>query len=180
MSDAVVDVDDHPRPAPRDGASESFEAFYMREFRGVVGMAYVLCGNWSTAEDLAQDAFVSAHRKWRRIGGYDKPEAWVRRVVSDLAVSAIRRRVVEAKALARLAHREPGTHEPLDAGDEDFWAAVRGLPKRQAQVVALYYLEDFSVARIAELMACAEGTVKAHLHKARATLAERLGGDDPG
>jgi len=78
-------------------------------------------------------------------------------VVSDLAVSAIRRRVVEAKALARLAHREPATHEPLDAGDEDFWAAVRGLPKRQAQVVALYYLEDFSVARIAELMALRGG-----------------------
>lgn len=174
MSDAVVNVTD-PVPTRGEEGGEDFEAFYMREFERVVGLAYVLCGNWSTAEDIAQDGFVIAHRKWARIASYDKPGAWVRRVVSDLAVSTIRRRLVEAKALMRLAGRERPPQEPLGAGDEDFWAAVRELPKRQAQVVALYYLEDLSVARIAEVMECAEGTVKAHLSKARATLAQRLG-----
>jgi len=147
----------------------------MREFEPVVRLAYVLCGNWSTAEDIAQDGFVIAHRKWARIADYDKPEAWVRRVVCDLAVSVIRRRVVEAKALVRLARRQRPSEEPLAAADEDFWAAVRRLPRRQAQVVALYYLEDLSIGNIAGLMECAEGTVKAHLHKARTNLAALLG-----
>jgi RNA polymerase sigma factor (sigma-70 family) len=51
---------------------------------------------------------------------------------------------------------------------------VRTLPHRQAQAVALYYLEDLSVQQIAVVLDCAEGTVKAHLAKARHTLAKRL------
>lgn len=147
----------------------------MREFESLVGLAYVLCGNWSTAEDIAQDGFVIAHRKWARIATYDKPDAWIRRVVSDLAVSSIRRRMVEARALVRLGRRGHVAQDAHAERDEDFWTAVRALPKRQAQVVALHYLEDLSIARIAELMQCAEGTVKAHLHKARTKLADRLG-----
>jgi RNA polymerase sigma-70 factor (ECF subfamily) len=51
---------------------------------------------------------------------------------------------------------------------------VRSLPKRQRQVVALHYLEDLPVTRIAEIIDVAEGTVKAHLHAARAALAAKL------
>jgi RNA polymerase sigma factor (sigma-70 family) len=51
---------------------------------------------------------------------------------------------------------------------------VRALPQRQAQAVALYYLEDLSIQQTAAVLDCAEGTVKAHLAKARRTLARRL------
>jgi RNA polymerase sigma-70 factor, ECF subfamily len=51
---------------------------------------------------------------------------------------------------------------------------VRALPQRQAQAVALYYLEDRSIAQTAVVLDCAEGTVRAHLVKARRTLARRL------
>jgi RNA polymerase sigma-70 factor, ECF subfamily len=56
----------------------------------------------------------------------------------------------------------------------EFWAAVRALPSRQAQAVALYYLEDLSIQQTATVLGCAEGTVKAHLAKARRALARRL------
>ncbi len=62
MSDAVMDVTG-PDPARREERLASFEDFYMREFESIVGLAYVLCGNWSTAEDIAQDGFVIAHRR---------------------------------------------------------------------------------------------------------------------
>ena len=172
MTDAVVDV---PGTAPAPDATEVFEEFYVREFNAVVTLAYVLCGDLAAAEDLAQEGFLIAHRKWNRISGYDKPDAWIRRVVANLAVSAIRRRAVEAKVLLRLARRDPPAAQPVPASDEEFWSAVRKLPNRQAQVVALHYLEDLSVARVAELLECAEGTVKAHLHRARNTLAQHLG-----
>jgi RNA polymerase sigma-70 factor, ECF subfamily len=61
--------------------------------------------------------------------------------------------------------------------DADFWRAVRALPRRQAQAIALFYLEDLPVAAIAEVLDCAEGTVKALLHQGRRTLAARLGLD---
>jgi RNA polymerase sigma-70 factor, ECF subfamily len=82
--------------------------------------------------------------------------------------------VVEARALTRLAGRRQPALEPLPAEGAEFWRAVRALPTRQAQAVALYYLEDLSIAQTAVVLDCAEGTVKAHLAKARRTLARRL------
>jgi RNA polymerase sigma-70 factor (ECF subfamily) len=152
-----------------------FEDFYRREYRSVVGLAYALSGSRWVAEDIAQEAFVAAHRRWEVIGTFDQPGYWVRRVVSNLAVSAIRRRMVEAKALARLAL---GRHEPLpelEPADHEFWKAVRSLPRRQAQAITLHYLEDLPVTEIAAVLDCAEGTVKALLHKGRRSLFLRLG-----
>ncbi|MGZ4149734.1 MAG: SigE family RNA polymerase sigma factor [Actinomycetota bacterium] len=167
---------DLPDPAGLDG-EEGFEDFYVREFPGVVGLAYALSGNRSTAEDLAQEAFLAAHRSWGKIGLYDEPGAWVRRVVANLSVSAFRRRVVEAKALGRLAFGQASLPE-LTADDVEFWRAVRSLPKRQAQVVALFYLEDRPVAEVATILDMAPGTVKKHLHDGRRALARRLSIDE--
>ncbi len=156
-------------------ATAAFEDFYRAEFPSVVGLAYALSGSRSGAEDLAQEAFLAAFRNWPRIREYDKPAAWVRRVVANRSVSAFRRRMVEVKGLARMAlGREPALPE-LGAEDAEFWLAVRALPRRQAQVVALHYLEDLPVAEIARILEIAEGTVKSHLHSARTTLAARLG-----
>ena len=98
----------------------------------------------------------------------------MRRVAANLATSTVRRRLIEARALARFwARAEPSLVE-LPASQADFWRAVRSLPRRQAQVVALHYLEDLSVMEVARVLGCAEGTVKAQLHNGRETLARRL------
>ena len=94
---------------------ERFEAFYEREYHRVVGFVYAVAGSWEAAEDATQEAFLRAHRQWERVGRYDQPGAWVRRVAANLAVSAFRRRLAEARALVRLAaRREPDP--PLQAG----------------------------------------------------------------
>jgi RNA polymerase sigma-70 factor (ECF subfamily) len=159
---------------PVEAAPERFEDFYMREFFAVVGLAYALSGSRWAAEDLAQEAFIAAHRDWERISTYDRPGAWVRRVVANLSVSAFRRRVTEAKALARIAFGQAAQVPDLAAGDPEFWAAIRALPRRQAQVVALHYLEDRSIAEVAEILDVTHGTVKRHLHDGRQALARRL------
>ena len=87
-------------------AARSFEDFYLKDYQAVVGLAYALSGNRWLAEDLAQEAFLAAHRNWPRISAYDQPGAWVRRVVANLSVSAFRRRMVEAKTLVRLGQGE--------------------------------------------------------------------------
>lgn len=156
-------------------SSETFEEFYAREYAAVVGLAFALSGSRSACEDLAQEAFLAAHRQWDRIGGYERPGLWVRRVVANLSVSQFRRRIVEAKALARLALGTRMTLPELSADDAEFWRVLRSLPRRQAQVIALHYLEDLSVAGIAEILGMAEGTVKKHLHDGRRALARRLG-----
>lgn len=136
-----------------------------------------MSGSRAASEDLAQEAFIAAHENWDKVGTYEKPEAWVRRVVSNLSVSRFRRRTTEMKALTRLAgFRNETTELPaLPQEAEAFWSNVRRLPKRQSQAIALHYLEDLPVAEIAEILECSPNTVKVHLHKGRKKLAARLG-----
>jgi RNA polymerase sigma-70 factor (ECF subfamily) len=184
MVQRVTDVTRSPRPpAPISLAEEavdadatvlavadSFETFYHREYSRLVALAYALSGSRSHADDLAQEAMLAAYRSWSRVGGYDSPAAWVRRVCANLATSQLRRRGVEARALLRLrAVRAEPTELGSDGGT--FWAAVRGLPRRQAQAVALYYVYGCSIADTATTLGCAEGTVKSHLARARQALA---------
>jgi len=158
------------------GSAEAyaFEDFYRKEYRAVVGLAYALSGSRWAAEDLAQEAFLAAHNEWGRISRFDQPGAWVRRVVANRSVSVLRRRAVEAKALARLALGQPPIVPPIPEESAEFWDAVRSLPRRQAQVVALHYLEDLPVADVARILGVAQGTVKKHLFDGRAALGQRL------
>ncbi len=98
----------------------------------------------------------------------------MRLVAVNLVTSTLRRRAREVRALARLAGRRSPVAE-LVVTDEVFCEAVRRLPKRQAQCVALHYLEDRSVADVAALLDLAEATVRVHLHQGRAALATALG-----
>lgn len=166
------------RPAtPVDAiVSEDFASFYDREIRSVVGLTYVLSGSRFGAEDLAQDAFLTAYRHWDRVSVYDNPGAWVRRVAANRSISIGRRRLAEARALIRLGS-ERVTLPDLSADGEELWSAVRRLPPRQAQVIALRYWDRRSTPEIAEILELSESTVKSHLQRARQTLADTCSKD---
>ena len=151
----------------------TFDSFYQREFPAIRAVVWALTGNVWTAEEVAQDAFLRAHREWNRICDYDEPGAWVRRVAINLATSRLRRGVREVRALTRLAGRRiDDWHMPESS--REFWTAVRSLPRQQAAVLALHYYEDLPIADIAAILGLAEGTVKAHLHKGRDALRQRI------
>jgi RNA polymerase sigma-70 factor (ECF subfamily) len=149
---------------------ERFEDFYVKEYSAVVGLAYALSGSRSGAEDLAQEAFLAAYSNWDRIAAYEQPAAWVRRVVANRSVSSFRRRRAEAKALALAAFGHRIELPDLGSSDPEFWNAVRSLPRRQSQVVALFYLEDLPIADVADILDMSPGTVKRHLHDGRLAL----------
>lgn len=164
-----------PETSGSGGVAGDFESFARRERRALLAFAWTLTGDTAAAEDLAQEALSAAWQSWDRIGGYDKPGAWARRVVANRAVSRGRRTGREQRALVRLASRPVETAIELEPEDDRFWEEVRRLPERQAQAVALHYLEDRTVAEISEILGCAEGTVKVHLHRGRLALARALG-----
>lgn len=153
----------------------SFRRFYDAEFRDVYAYLHALTGDRWVAEDLAQETFARAYRDWATVSGYDRPGAWARTVAHNLAVSRLRRLASEARAVLRLRGMRQPDVAALEPEDEAFWAEVRRLPERQAQAVVLHYVEDLPVAEIAAIMGTAEGTTKVHLHRARRTLADRLG-----
>jgi RNA polymerase sigma-70 factor (ECF subfamily) len=165
---------DHPsaRAGRSRGDEATFDGFYDREMPRLVALAQALAGP-AAADDLAQEAMIVAYRGWREVSRYEHPEAWVRRVCANAAVSLLRRHAAELRALVRLGARpQPVALEP---SAERFWDQVRQLPRRQAQAIALRYVYDLELAEIAATMGCSVGAVKVHLSRARATLAGRIG-----
>jgi RNA polymerase sigma-70 factor (sigma-E family) len=159
-----------PRPDPGAPAT-TFEAFYRDEYHNILGVVRMLTGDRTAAEDIVQESFARAYQRWATVGGYDRPGAWVRRVALNRAVSWLRRRRTERHALQRIGTRTAADPADIDTRDDALWTAVRRLPARQAQVVALVYVEDRSVADVARILGCREGSVKQHLSRARARLA---------
>jgi len=162
--------------APIRPGLEAFEHFYEREYTQVAALAYVLTGRRGVAEEITQEAFMAALVSWDRVARYDKPGAWVRRVIANRAVSLRRRRITELKLLPRLlgSPLTPPLTE-MDAEATEVWAAVRALPRRQAQVVALHYLDDLPVKDIGTILGCSPSTVKTHLARGRTRLTRMLG-----
>ena len=127
------------------------------------------------AEEVTQEAFFRAYRDWETVGLMEHPGAWVRRVALNLAIGRWRRVQAEARAVLRLA---PSDEAPApDPETERFWDEVRSLPRRQAQVVALTYVDDLDADSNADLLGIAASTVRVHLARARSTLASRLGAE---
>lgn len=148
-----------------------FDAFYVSEMPRLTALARGLCGA-ASAEDVAQEAMVVAYRRWAHVAELDRPDLWVRRTCANLAVSQFRRRLVELRALTRLRSRPEVVAMSEDS--EEFWAAVRRLPSRQAQAAALRFFYDMPIADIAAVLDCTPGTVKQHLSRARHALTAGL------
>jgi RNA polymerase sigma-70 factor (ECF subfamily) len=159
---------------PDDYLLRPFDEFMRDEYTSALAFARAVTHGWTEADDLCQEAFLAAYRKWDVVGRYEQPGGFVRRVIANRSVSGFRRRAAEAAAMQRIAQRRP-----VDAAADTpgFWDAVGRLPARQRHVVALHYLEDRSVHDIAAVLEIADGTVKAHLHAARQTLARLLGAE---
>lgn len=153
----------------------SFEDFYLEHWSALVAVTGSLCRDLGVAEELSQEAFLRAYRRWSHVATLDRPEFWVRRVALNLAVSRFRRLQAERRAVARTAARDEAAAAWTPPSELlTFWDALRSLPARQGKVAALFYVDDLSVAQIAELLGCAEGTVKSHLHGARQRLRASL------
>lgn len=153
-----------------DCAHSGFDEFYRSEHRAIVATVYRITDDAGVAEDITQDAFAKALVRWRRVRRYDRPGAWVRRVAIRDAVRATNRTRGQRPLPAEPSWPAP----PAVLDDPLLLAAVRALPGQQRAAVVLYYLEDRPTSEVANLLGCGEATVRVHLRRARARLAEEL------
>lgn len=142
----------------------------------MLGLAYALSGDMATAEDLSQEAFMAAFRRWEEVGAIDHPGAWVRRVVANKSVSRFRRVVAEGRAFLRFGPDPVGASPSVDS--LAVWTAMRKLPRRQAEVIVLVYFSGLSHAEAAEVMGCSVETARTHLKRAKTQLAAWLRDDE--
>lgn len=158
---------------------KSFDDFYRRDYGSAVGLAFVLTGDRWAAEDLAQDAFLKAHMAWATIEEFDCPGSWVRKVMVNASRSAYRRRTVETRAMRLVgAGSRNGQELGIPGTSVEVWKAVRQLPRRQAQAVALTYYAGSSRQEVADILGCSPLTVKTHLQRGKKALVKKLGAEE--
>lgn len=151
-----------------DPSERGFETLFRDEYATIVRSVGPIVGSVSEAEAIVQDAFAKAFDRWRRVSCYDRPGAWVRRV-------AIR----DAVRFAQRERRRPTGDRPTASPDRSahvdgqlhLIGALRTLPPRQRASIVLHHLADWPVAEVADVLGCAEPTVRVHLHRGRAALA---------
>ncbi len=171
-----------PGSAVSDGswdADEAVEALYAAHWRRLVRLSVLLVRDIGTAEEVVQDAFVAMHGRWGRLRDPDKALAYLRQAVVNRSRSVLRHRGV----VDRHAARERPT-DPLPAADvgaierarrDAVLDAMRALPQRQREVLALRYYLDLSEADIADTLGISRGAVKSHASRGAAALRQLLG-----
>ncbi|WP_062515850.1 RNA polymerase sigma factor [Demequina gelatinilytica] len=141
------------------------------------GYAYVLTGSREAAEDLMQDALVRTFRSGRALGSLDSAHAYVKRCISTAFIDSGRRAAarprsagIEAPEAAAIA---PDASRHVDDA-VTLQAALLTLTPRERACVVLRYLEDMTVAGVAQTLGLAEGTVKRYLSDGVARLRETV------
>jgi RNA polymerase sigma-70 factor (ECF subfamily) len=154
-----------------------FAEFFAETRDGAFRTMLAATGNRHGAEDAIAEAYARAYANWSTVASHPNPTAWVLRTALNAHRSAWRRqrREVLAASLPESAtgeHVEPGV-------DMAVRMAVRALPTRQREVVALRLVADLSAEETAGLLGLSSATVHVHLHRALATLRKWLDPDGP-
>ncbi|MEV0155292.1 SigE family RNA polymerase sigma factor [Micromonospora sp. NPDC050686] len=161
--------------AARDPLEEEFREFVAARSPALLRTAYLLAGDWATAEDLLQTALTKTYLAWKRLGGIEAIEPYARRVLVNTSTSWWRRRWHGERPTDVLPERA-GADEIEQQLDRDvLWRHLTALPARQRAVLVLRFYEDMSEAQTAALLEISTGTVKSQTSRALATLRRRLG-----
>ena len=126
----------------------------------------------SLAEDLVAEAFTRALMSWPKVSRHPAPRAWVVRTALNTRVSWWRKHRLEVP-LGISADMTAAGEAVIDV-DPGLLRVLRQLPRRQREVIAVRVFLDLDTRATAELLGISEGTVKAHLSRAVATLRVQL------
>jgi RNA polymerase sigma-70 factor (ECF subfamily) len=150
---------------------EDFAEFYDRARDGCLRAVYAATGDRHTAEELTAEAFARACVSWRKVRRHPAPAAWVVRTALNTHISWWRKRRREVTWTEGF---DPAGSDPAPP-DPRVLAALKALPPRQREVVALRILLDLDTETTARELGVSPGTVKTHLSRALAALRAQLG-----
>ncbi len=165
----------------RAGDRQAFEELVRTQQHRVYGLAVRMLGDAAEAQDVAQEAFLRAHRGLAEFRGDARLSTWLYAIVSRLCLNRLagsERRLARQgeETLARLADASPGPDQALERGEleEALHRAIGELPEERRIVVVLRDVEGLAYEEIAEVLELPVGTVRSRLHRARLDLKEKL------
>jgi RNA polymerase sigma-70 factor (sigma-E family) len=144
-----------------------FTEFYETSRDACLRAVIASVGDRALAEDMVAEAFARAWTSWRKVRQYPAPRGWVVRTALNAGISwwRPRRREVPIADYDAAAPADPG-----EGVDSAVLAALRRLPSRQREVVALRVFLDLDTQTTAQILGIAPGTVTAHLSRAVTAL----------
>jgi RNA polymerase sigma-70 factor (sigma-E family) len=158
------------------GRDADFTEFVESAIPGLRRLAYMLCHDWHSADDLVQATITQLFARWSRAMGADNLEAYVRTMLFREFLHE--RRSSWATRVDLTAELPAEIAAPSDPEAAiDVAAAIRALPRSQRAVLVLRYHCDFSVEQSAALLGCSQGNVKSQTARALAALRRSLESD---
>ncbi|RAJ88523.1 RNA polymerase sigma-70 factor (sigma-E family) [Streptomyces sp. PsTaAH-137] len=151
-----------------DHLTETYRAHY----RSLLGLAALLLDDTASCEDVVQEAFIRVHSARKRVRDPEKTLAYLRQTVVNLSRSTLRRRILGLKLLTKpmpdMASAEEGAYDLLER--DALKKALKGLQRRQREVLVLRYFADMTEAQVAEALGISLGSVKAYGSRGIAAL----------
>jgi RNA polymerase sigma-70 factor (sigma-E family) len=148
-----------------------FREFVASRSAALQRTAWLLVGDWATAQDLVQTALAKTWPRWHQIRNSDQPDLYVRRVMVNTYATWWRRRwrgeIPTGEPPERATHSD--AFDEIDARHA-VQQALAVLPRRQRAVVVLRYWGDLTEVQTADVLGCSVGTVKSQASRALATL----------
>ncbi|GAA3880862.1 SigE family RNA polymerase sigma factor [Saccharothrix violaceirubra] len=156
---------------------QEFAEYFVARREAVRRTAFLLCGDWHRADDLAQTAFVALHRRWRKVRDKGALDAYVRRTLVRAVIDESRRPWRRERFVDEVPDvpADDGALADAVVTREALVAGLRRVPPRQRAVLVLRFLEGLDVAGVAVALNCSEGTVKSQTSRGLAALREALG-----
>jgi RNA polymerase sigma-70 factor (sigma-E family) len=165
-------------PSAADRAVDvDFRQFVAARSAALLRTAYLLVGDWASAEDVLQTALTKTYLAWRRLGEIEAVEAYARRVLVTTATSWWRRRWHGERPTDVMPDRASPDHIDEHIERQALWRHVRSLPARQRAVLVLRFYEDLTEVETARILGVTVGTVKSQCARALAGLRVSLGED---
>lgn len=163
----------------RRGDAGAFDALVRRHLRAAYAVALSRTGEPADAEDLCQDAFLTALQRLEECREPDKFGPWLLAIVRNRAADLRRSQTVRAAASLDAADEVAGGESPLREAERselrrDLERALAGLTDLQRNVLVLFDLEGYTHREIAARLGVSEGAARVHLHHARRAVRLRL------
>lgn len=137
---------------------------YRDHYSSLLKLAALLLDDLASCEDVVQEAFIRVHSARSRVRDPDKVLAYLRQTVVNLSRSTLRRRLIgmrlAPKPMPDMASAEEGAYELLEK--DALIQALRGIQRRQREVLVLRYFSDLTEAQVADLLGISIGSVKAY------------------
>jgi RNA polymerase sigma-70 factor (sigma-E family) len=159
---------------------DEFRDFVTARSAALLRTAFLLAGDWATAEDLLQTALTKTYLAWKRLGQIEAIEPYARRVLVNTATSWWRRRWHGERPTEFVPERAAPDRLDEQLERDALWRHVKALPARQRAVLVLRFYEDMSEAQTAALLNISAGTVKSQTSRALGTLRQRLAAEGLG